>query len=64
MDEEWRRKVMVKVSWVERCLKAGRFLVRPFYRCHQPYNARLGFRADNVARGNRMTGRDVESGGE
>lgn len=27
-QEEWKRKVMVKESWVERCLKAGRFLVR------------------------------------
>jgi hypothetical protein len=29
--EEWRRKVLLKESWVAKCLQAGRFLV-----CHLP----------------------------
>lgn len=25
----WRRKVMLKEYWLDKCMKAGRFLVRP-----------------------------------
>jgi hypothetical protein len=28
-EEEWTRKVLLKESWVGKCIEAGRFLVCP-----------------------------------
>lgn len=30
VDEPWKKKVMLKESWVDKCLAAGRFLVSRF----------------------------------
>jgi len=54
-EEEWTRKVLLKESWVGKCIEAGRFLVRKSSHFH------LGIL---IVRGKVMTGEDVESEGE